>query len=52
MVISVKPDREKLVLRPAEESQGGKRMVFKIVKKAKVTLADKDAELADAKKGQ
>lgn len=51
-VISVKPDRGKLVLRPAEEVQGGKRMTFKVLKKARITLADKKVELAEAKKGQ
>ena len=52
-VISVKPDNGKIVLREvATGDQAGKRMVFKIKKNARITLDDKQAELADAKEGQ
>ena len=52
-VISVKPDKEKIVLRKAvAEDQGGERMVFKVKKNARITLAGKEAEFADAKEGQ
>lgn len=52
-VVSVKPDKEKIVLRQTGvESQDGGRITFKVKKKADITLAGKEAELADAKGGQ
>lgn len=51
-VMTAKPDKSKIVLRTAEELQGGKRITFKVLKEAKITLGDKEAEMADVKKGQ
>ena len=52
-VVSVKPDNGKIVLREvAAGDQAGKRMVFKVKKNARITLDDKQAELADAKESQ
>ena len=50
-VISVKPDRRKIILRPSTEQQGD-RLVFKVVEDAQITLDDQQAEMADAQEGQ
>jgi hypothetical protein len=50
-VISVKPDRRKIILRPSTEQQGD-RLVFKVVDDAQITLDDQQAEMADAQEGQ
>jgi hypothetical protein len=51
-VMTVNPDKRRIVLRPNSEIQGGKRMFFKVTKKTEINLDDKEAELADAKRGQ
>jgi hypothetical protein len=51
-VVSVKPDKRKIFLRPTAEVQGGERMTFKVRKNAEITLDDKAAEMADVKEGQ
>ena len=51
-VVSVKPDKRKIDLRPTSEIQGGERMTFKVRKNAEITLDDKAAEMADVKEGQ
>jgi hypothetical protein len=50
-VVSVEPDKRKIVLQPTAEVQG-ERMTFKVRKNAEITLDDKAAEMADAKEGQ
>ena len=50
-VISVKPDRRKIILRPSTEQQGD-RLVFKVVDDAQITLDDQQAEMADVQEGQ
>ena len=50
-IVSVKPDRRKIVLRPSTEQQGD-RLVFKIVDDAQITLNDQQAEMADVQEGQ
>ncbi len=50
-VISVKPDRRKIILRPSTEQQGD-RLVFKVVDDAVITLDDQPAEMADVQEGQ
>ncbi len=50
-VVSVKPDRRKIVLRPSTEQQGD-RLVFKVVDDAAITLNDQQAEMADVQEGQ
>jgi hypothetical protein len=49
-IVSVKPDRRKIVLRPSTEQQGD-RLVFKVVDDAQITLNDQPAEMADVKEG-
>jgi hypothetical protein len=51
-ITSVRPDHRRIILRPSTEIQGGKRMVFKIIDKAEITLNDKPAEMTDVKEGQ
>jgi hypothetical protein len=51
-VVSVKPDKRKIFLRPTAEVQGGERMTFKVRKNAEITLDNKEAEMADVKEGQ
>jgi hypothetical protein len=50
-VISVKPDRRKIILRPSTEQQGD-RLIFKVVDGARITLDDQQAEMADVQEGQ
>ncbi len=49
-IVSVKPDRRKIVLRPSTEQQGD-RLVFKVVDDAQITLNDQPAEMADVQEG-
>jgi hypothetical protein len=49
-VISVKPDRRKIILRPSTEQQGD-RLVFKVIDDAQITLDDQQAEMADVQEG-
>ncbi len=51
-IISVKPDRSKIILRPSMEMQGGERMIFKVTKNAEITLNNEPAEMSDVKEGQ
>jgi hypothetical protein len=51
-VVSVKPDRRRIVLRPTAEVQDGERVTFKVRKNAEITLDNKEAEMADVKEGQ
>jgi hypothetical protein len=50
-VISVKPDRRKIIVRPSTEQQGD-RLVFKVIDDARITLNDQQAEMADVQEGQ
>ncbi len=50
-VVSVKPDRRKIVLRPSTEQQGD-RLLFKVIDDAQITLDDQQAEMADVQEGQ
>jgi hypothetical protein len=50
-IVSVKPDRRKIVLRPSTEQQGD-RLVFKVVDDAQITLNDQQAEMADVQERQ
>jgi hypothetical protein len=50
-VISVKPDRRKIIMRPSTEQQGN-RLVFKVIDDARITLNDQQAEMADVQEGQ
>ncbi len=50
-IVSVKPDRRKIVLRPSTEQQGD-RLIFKVVDDAQITLNDQQAEMADVQEGQ
>jgi len=50
-IVSVKPDRRKIILRPSTEQQGD-RLVFKVIDDAQITLDDKPAEMADVLEGQ
>jgi outer membrane biogenesis lipoprotein LolB len=50
-VISVKPDRRKIILRPSTEQQGD-RLIFKVVDGAQITLDNQQAEMADVQEGQ
>lgn len=50
-VISVKPDRRKIILRPSTEQQGD-RLTFKVIDDAQITLNDQQAEMADVQEGQ
>jgi hypothetical protein len=49
-IVSVKPDRRKIVLRPSTEQQGD-RLIFKVVDDAQITLNDQPAEMVDVQEG-
>ena len=51
-VKSVKPEKRRVVLKPSTKQQGEKPIRFKISKNTRVTLDNKQAELADIKEGQ
>ena len=52
-ITRVKSDKKLIVLRPSTEEQGEKPMRFRVnPEKAEIMLDDKEAELADIKKGQ
>jgi hypothetical protein len=50
-IVSVKPDRRKVIVRPSTEQQGD-RLVFKVADNAQISLDDQQAEMADVKEGQ
>jgi outer membrane biogenesis lipoprotein LolB len=50
-VVSVKPDRRKIILRPSTEQQGD-RLIFKVKDDARISLNDRQAEMADVQEGQ
>jgi hypothetical protein len=50
-VISAKPDRRKIILRPSTEQQGD-RITFKVIDGAEISLNDQQAEMADVQEGQ
>src|SRR5215218_3805108 len=41
-----------IALQPTAETEGGDRTIFRVREDAEITLDDKEAELADVKKGQ
>ncbi len=51
-VISVVPDRRKIILRPSTEVQGGERMIFKVRDDAEISLNDQPAEMDGVQEGQ
>jgi hypothetical protein len=48
----VNAETKRFTVRPSTEQQGEKPIVFKLAKKATVTLDGKEVELGDMKKGQ
>jgi Cu/Ag efflux protein CusF len=51
-VRAIKPDRRKIVLKPSSQEQGGEVVQVKLEQDAKITVLDKEAQLADLKAGQ
>jgi hypothetical protein len=51
-VARVDTEKSRIALRPSSDVQGEGPISFKVKPKAKITLDDQEAELADAKKGQ
>jgi len=51
-VARVDTEKSRIILRPSSDVQGEKPIPFKVKPKATITLDDKEAELADAEKGQ
>src|SRR5215210_6042738 len=52
IVMFVNPKTEGFSVRPTINEQGKKPVVFRLAKKVKITLGDKEAKLEDMKKGQ
>jgi len=48
----VNPETKRFTVRPSTDEQGKKPIVFKLAKKAKITLAGKEVKQEDMKKGQ
>lgn len=48
----VNPETKRFTVRPSTEQQGKKPIVFKLAKRAEITLDGKEAEIGDLKKGQ
>ena len=51
-VAFVNPETKRFTVRPSTEEQGEKPIVFKLGKKAKITLGGEEASMEDMKKGQ
>ena len=51
-VVSVKPDRRRLVLRPTQEIDGQETIAVNVRKTANITLGGQEAEMADIAEGQ
>jgi hypothetical protein len=48
----VKPDDKVLIVRPTTGNKGGKPVIFKVAKNARISLGGKKAGMADVKEGQ
>ena len=51
-VVSVKPEKRRLVLRPTEEIDGESKIAVNVRKTAKITLGGQEAEMSDIAEGQ
>jgi len=51
-VVSVKPDKRRIAVRPSRQVEGAERVVFKVRKNAEITLGGEKAEVADIAEGQ
>ena len=51
-VVSVKPDKRKMVVQPSQEAEGAERLAINVRKNAEITLGDQKAEMADVAEGQ
>lgn len=51
-VVSVKPDRRRMVVRPSQEAEEVERVAVKVRKNAEITLGGEKAEVGDIAEGQ
>lgn len=51
-VVSVQPDRRRMVVQPREEVEGGEKIAINVRKTAEITLGGEKAEMADVAEGQ
>jgi hypothetical protein len=51
-VVSVKPDRRRMVVRPSQEVEEVERIAVKVRKNAEITLGSEKAEVGDIAEGQ
>lgn len=51
-VVSVKPDRRRMVVRPSQEAEEVERIAVKVRKNAEITLGGEKAEVGDIAEGQ
>lgn len=51
-VVSVQPDRRRMVVQPREEIEGGEEIALNVRKTAEITLGGEKAEMGDVAEGQ
>ncbi len=51
-VVSVKPDKRRMVVLPSQKAEDAEKLTVNVRKNAEITLGGKKAELGDAEKGQ
>ena len=51
-VISVKPDRRRMVVRPSRQAEGAEKIALNVRKTAEITLGGEKAEMGDVAEGQ
>lgn len=51
-VVSVKPDKRRMVVMPSQEAEDAEKITINVRKNAEITLGSEKAEMADIAKGQ
>jgi hypothetical protein len=51
-VVSVQPDRRRMVVQPSQEAEGAEKVPLNVRKTAEITLGDEKAEMGDIAEGQ
>lgn len=51
-VVSVKPDKRRMVVMPSQKAEGAEKLTVNVRKTAKITLGGKEAEMGDVAEGQ
>lgn len=51
-VVSVKPDKRRMIVQPSQEAKGAEKLTINVRKNAKITLGGEEAEMGDVAEGQ